>query len=305
MAKVVLTMHILHVWDQAGVAYILAKYQQLQGHEAKVIMIRSNNKYGINEFYKEYILNVAVEEFVEKCIEKAKSADVIHIHSRIDILLKLRQKFDRSKKIILHYHGTDIRGLKKQKLPHRSELSDLAIRSIMMYRRIRDKILFRKRMHIKAQRMADTVIVSTPDLLQFVVKGVYLPNPIDTDHFKPNSISKNEQKEALTIDTEVTDIQWALDYCRKRNINLDIEVYNRVKNPIIYKDMPDLLKKYKIYVDIRYVNKTILQNLSKTALEALACGLRVLDYQLKYHQNLPREHDPINVISGLSIIYSK
>lgn len=298
-------MHILHVWDQAGVAYTLAKYQQLQGHEAKVIMIGDHNKYGLIEFYKQYILNVALEEFTEKCIEKAKSADIIHIHSRIDILLKLRKKFGRSKKIILHYHGTDIRGLKKQKLPHRSQISDLAIRSIMMYRGLRDKVLFKKRMHINAQRMADTVIVSTPDLLQLVAKGIYLSNPVDTDHFKPDSLLKNEQKEALTIDTEVTDIQWALDYCKMHNISLNIEVYNRIKAPIIYKDMPDFLRRYKIYVDIRYVDKTILQNLSKTALEALACGLKVLDYQLKYRQGLPLEHDPINVISRLSTIYSQ
>jgi glycosyltransferase involved in cell wall biosynthesis len=153
--------------------------------------------------------------------------------------------------------------------------------------------------------MADAVIVSTPDLLELVPKGIHLPNPVDTDHFKPDSISKNEQKEALTIDTEVTDIQWTLDYCKRHNIPLNIEVYNRIKDPIIYKDMPDFLRRYKIYVDIRYVNKNILQNLSKTALEALACGLKVLDYQLKYHQGLPREHDPINVISRLSTIYSQ
>jgi hypothetical protein len=160
-------------------------------------------------------------------------------------------------------------------------------------------------MHIKAQRMADTVIVSTPDLLHVVAKGIHLPNPVDTDHFKPDSISKNEQKEALTIDTEVTDIQWALDYCKRHNISLNIEVYNRIKDPIVYKDMPEFLRRYKTYVDIRFVNKTILQNLSKTALEALACGLKVLDYQLKYRQGLPREHDPINVTSQLSNIYSQ
>ena len=54
-------MRILHVWDQAGVAYTLAKYQeQVQGHEAKVIMIGNYNKYGISEFYKQYILNAAI-----------------------------------------------------------------------------------------------------------------------------------------------------------------------------------------------------------------------------------------------------
>jgi glycosyltransferase involved in cell wall biosynthesis len=298
-------MYILHVGDQAGVACILAKYQQrLQGHEAKVITVRNYDKYGINAFYNEYTLNVALEEFAEKCIEKAKQADILHIHGGIDILLKLRQKFGRSKKIILHYHGTDIRGLRKQKLPHRSQLSDLAIKSIIMYRRLRDKVLSRKQVHAEAQKMADKVIVSTPDLLQLVAKGVHLPNPIDTDHFKPDP-KKNGLKEALTIDTEVTDIQWALDYCKRNNIVLDIEVYDRMKNPIMYNAMPDFLRRYKIYIDIRYVNKTTLQNLSKTALEALACGLKVLDYQLQYHQGLPREHNPTNVISHLSTIYSK
>jgi hypothetical protein len=145
--------------------------------------------------------------------------------------------------------------------------------------------------------------VSTPDLLQLVAEGVHLPNPIDTDHFKLDPI-KNGQKEALTIDTEVTDIQWALDYCKRNNIVLDIEVYDRMKNPIMYNAMPNFLRRYKIYVDIRYVNKTTLQNLSKTALEALACGLKVLDYQLQYHQGLPIEHNPTNVISRLSTIYS-
>ena len=173
-------MRILHIWDQAGVACILAKYQRMQGHQSKVIRISGQDKFGIYYFYKEYVFDVKLDGFTEKCIQEAKSADVVHIHSRIDILLKLRENFGRSKKIILHYHGTDIRGLKKQKLPHRSQLSDLAIRSIMMYRRIRDKVLFRKRMHIKAQRMADTVIVSTPDLLHLVAKGIHLPNPVDT-----------------------------------------------------------------------------------------------------------------------------
>lgn len=299
-------MRILHIWDQAGVACILAKYQRLQGHQSKVIRISGQDKFGIYSFYKEYVFDVKLDGFAEKCIQEAKSADVVHIHSRIDILLKLRENFGRSKKIILHYHGTDIRGLKRQKLPHRSRLSDLAIRSKIIYRKIREKILLKKQIHIKAQRLADAVIVSTPDLLQLVMKDSrYLPNPVDTDHFKPRVVLRNEQKDALTIDTEVTDIPWALNYSKKHGINLDIEVYDRIKDPIIYAYMPDFLRKYKVYVDIRYVNERILENLSKTALEALACGLKVLDYKLDYCQGLPAEYDPLNVTSSLSTIYVK
>ncbi len=44
----------------------------------------------------------------------------------------------------------------------------------------------RKLLPFKARRLADTILVATPDLQQFVRKAIYLPNPIDTDHFKPN-----------------------------------------------------------------------------------------------------------------------
>ncbi len=60
------------------------------------------------------------------------------------MVFKMREKYGNSKKIILQYHGTDIRGIKKQKLPHRSKLSDLAVRGIFTYRRVRDAILIKK-----------------------------------------------------------------------------------------------------------------------------------------------------------------
>src|SRR6185436_3124143 len=108
-------MRILHILDAAGVACIYSKYQRKQGHDAKVIWNRDVlDKYGIYDFYRDY---------------------VIHVHGYIDILFELRKKFHRQKKIILHYHGTDIRGLKKQELPHRSLLSDTMIKLKMFYRK--------------------------------------------------------------------------------------------------------------------------------------------------------------------------
>ncbi|HKZ61488.1 MAG TPA: hypothetical protein VJZ68_03600 [Nitrososphaera sp.] len=267
------------------------------------------DKYGINKFYQNYMLNVKPEEFLDRCTEESELADIIHIHSRIDVLFRLREKFGGSKKIVLHYHGTDIRGLDKRKdrATQRLSLSSMIHTS---KRKIATKILSfyltrARQNQVHAQKLANAVIVSTPDLLQLVPKASYLPNPIDTDHFRPDPSPKNQRKEALTMDTEVTDIKWALNYCRKNNIGLDIEVYRRMVAPIMYADMPQFLKRYKVYVDIRHVDKSILQNLSKTALEALACGLDVLDYQLKYHKGLPSEHDPVNVVSRLSSIYLK
>jgi len=289
-------MRILHILDAAGVACIYAKYQRLQGHESKVIWnIDVEDKYGIYDFYKDYVINVNRKEFIERCMQEGESADIIHVHGYIDILIKLRKKFHKSKKIILHYHGTDIRGLNKQELPHRSRLSDAVIKL---------KILYRKMIgHVKAQRLADAVCVSTPDLLSLVRRGIYVPIPVDTDHFRPNTIAKGELKDALTINSEVTNIQWALDYCKRSHINLNIEVFDRTKNPIMYKDIPDFIRGYKTYVDIRYVNDTVLENLSSTALQSLASGLKVLDYKLQFRQGLPPEHNAVNVVSQLSGIY--
>jgi hypothetical protein len=121
------------------------------------------------------------------------------VHSRIDILFELRKKYGSSKKIILHYHGTDIRGLqihKQQTPPSLLSLTDILLKS----KRIAKKILLsnsKKQIHIEAQKLADTVIVSTPDLLELVSKGVHLPNPIDIDHFNQNRISKKMSKKRL------------------------------------------------------------------------------------------------------------
>jgi hypothetical protein len=71
----------------------------------------------------------------------------------------------------------------------------------------------------------------------------------------------------------------------------------------MYADIPDLIRAYRTYVDIRYVNDTVLENLSSTALQALASGLRVLDFKLQFRYGLPPEHDAVNVVSRISAIY--
>jgi hypothetical protein len=290
-------MRILHILDAAGVACIYSKYQQMQGHDAKVIWNKDvADKYGIYDFYKDYLINVTYGKFTETCIEEGETADVIHVHGYIDILFALRKEFHRQKKIILHYHGTDIRGLKKQQLPHRSLLSDTMIKLKMFYRN--------KIGHVRAQKLADAVCVSTSDLLPLVRSGIHIPIPIDTEHFSPKNNSKGELKDAFTINSEVTNIQRALDLCKKNQINLNIEVIDRTKNPILYADIPDFIRGYMTYVDIRYVNDIVLENLSSTALQSLACGLSVLDYKLQFRRGLPSEHDAVNVASQLSKIYS-
>ncbi len=292
-------MYVLHIWDQAGVAFILAKFQQMNGNESKVIRVKNADKYGIDEFYKEYGLFVTTEELVYKSIEEARRADVIHIHSLPEMVINIRNTYGESKVIILHYHGTDIRGFSGDN----SRI--FSLRNILKPKNIVGKIR-KRRLHIKAQRLADRVIVSTPDLIRLVKGSIFLPNPIDTDHFNKKMIKERsgDVYEGVLVNSEVTNVELAMNYCKHKKINLNVNIYDRTKNPIYYKDVPNFLKKYDVYIDLRFVDRKLLKNLSKTALEALACGLRVLNYNLEFVDNLPSEHCPTNVVTILSSIYS-
>lgn len=297
-------MRILHVWDQAGVACILAKYQRRQGYSSSVLRVKGQDKYGINKFYSDLIIFCSEQEFIQRSLREADSAQLIHVHSRIDVIAPLRERYGKSKKIILHYHGTDIRGFSSPAMHHKHHrLASILPNS----KSILKKLIRRKSGNIvknqKAQLAADGILVSTPDLLKLVKRASYLPNPVDIEHFKPDDYQLDRGKRALTIRSEVTDIDWALDYCKRNKVDLDIETYDRTQNPIMYQNMPIFLKRYNTYVDIRLVNGKILKNLSKSALESLACGLRVLDYRLMYHRGLPLEHNPSEVLSKLENIY--
>jgi hypothetical protein len=63
--------------------------------------------------------------------------------------------------------------------------------------------------------------------------------------------------------------------------------------------MPEFFSNYSVYVDIRIVKNQIIESLSKTALEALACNLRVLSFDLKYLNEFPPKHSAANVVAKI------
>ena len=95
-------------------ACILAKYQTKLGHNSKVIRRTNYDLYSIYEFYKDLVEFVDEKNYLDFCLKQAKNADVVHIHSRTDALLFLRKKLGDNTKIIMHFHGTDLRGLKRK-----------------------------------------------------------------------------------------------------------------------------------------------------------------------------------------------
>lgn len=305
-------LKVLHIHDQAGVACILAKYQRMNDIQSKVLSSNTIDKYGILKFYKDYVDIIDRTNFVEYCLAEAKSADIIHIHSVEQLVIKIRKVLGNSKRIILHYHGTDIRGLKKINNPHNSTIQNTKTRTKSYAAKVKNRLRliqmgYYRSLRTEAQKLANEILVSTPDLLLLLPYAKYLPNPVDVDHFSQDNTIHNKvnNNNALTIKTTSGDIQKTLLYCKENNINLKIDVLDRTTTPILYEEIPNFLKKYNIYIDIRIVNEKILENFSKTALESLSCGLKVLNYKLEYIDRLPSIHNPVNVTKELENIYNK
>jgi glycosyltransferase involved in cell wall biosynthesis len=264
---IIFYMKVLNILDIAGVASILAKYiHRLYNIETKVITRAELNPFNIPVYGDMYYGSAKL--FVVKAILLARKYDIIHIHD-VDILIPLFKLLYR-KPTIIHYHGGSIRGKWERRRKFWSK--------------------------------ADVIIVSTKDLLEGAPdNAIYLPNPVDTEHFYYRGsrklgtafhISYNADKEAKDIAKE---------------FNLELTIHNRKENPINHTEMPFILSKYEYYIDIKrdYVTKKLLKgSLSKTALEALACGCKVITYNKSIVEGLPYEHKPQVITKRLFDIYS-
>ncbi len=295
-------MNILHVWDQSGVACILAKYQNRLGHNAKVVRRVNYDPYGIYEFYKDVVEFVDENDYLEFCLKYARKSDIVHIHSRTDVLFYLQKKLEKKPKMFIHFHGSDLRGIKRN-------YSTQKIASIprLIFKSLNSKRI-RERNNLLAERYADKIFLSTPDLRDKIkyATPIILHNPVDTDHFcKTTKLTSDIENSYFTFSTEATsNVSWIKKYCKEHGID-NLQIIDRTKHPITYREMPNFLKRFNTYIDIRYVNDTLLNNFSKTALESLACGLKVIDYELKLWNILPAAYEPTNVIKKVMGIYEE
>ncbi|HIE18236.1 TPA: hypothetical protein EYP75_00775, partial [Candidatus Bathyarchaeota archaeon] len=76
-------MKILHVWNQAGVASVLAKYQRKQGHIADVIKRAGFDDYGIEKYYGTEIYQGQPFDFYRYAAKKSSEYDVVHIDGAV------------------------------------------------------------------------------------------------------------------------------------------------------------------------------------------------------------------------------
>lgn len=277
-------LKILHVWDVAGVASILSRYQRLSGNTSHVLMAYKSkyDPFSITSFYGNEVLESRNKfDFTARALKQARGYDIIHLHSMWKIAPFFRLKYP-DKVIVMHWHGTDIRG----RLPYYYNiLRQLSIRS------------------------ADVHIAATRDLLQYFPRRLteqdhlfYLPNPIDREHFKEMRVTNDR---AFTFAMSYLDNHLLSNYLKDNGWSKPYDVIDRDKTPIPYKSLPDVASNYSTYIDIKIQKGKPLEALSKTALEMLSMGRTVLNYKMELIKTFPQEHDPDHVNRTLYEIYRK
>lgn len=296
-------LKILHCWDQAGVNCLMALYQRELGHQADIIMRKEFDShcyfYGFSEKIMELLpapegsaskrIYLHFPEFTKgiiryfrkksmalkfylRVLRDAKDYDVLHVNSvwMVCLLLPFKKK-------ILEFHGDDMRKSPTFVNP----VSRFIVRAF-----------------IRFYSLFNPVYVSTEDLLDEGLPNlIWIPNPVDTLIFKlrkgfePNTALYS----AMWYEDEAPIVKLAEERGWK------LTIHRRKDNAWIpYEKMPDFLRGYEYYID-RYA----IHSLSKTALECLAMGLKVVRWDGAILEGLPSEHEPLKVAQNTLEIYNK
>ena len=232
---------VLHCWDQAGIACIIAKWQRKLGHEVQVIKPERNDQFGFLSHYNETKVDFGGSDFDDFAVDQAYKYDIIHCHSVVEIASTIKTIYPE-KKVFIHYHGSDLR-----------------TNPINTY----------------ANSLVDGIFYATPDLKPYLPsRSVYISTAVDTDMFYHTIIGKDPF------------------------INTDI------KN-ILYKDTPELYRKYGVFIDKKIVCGKPIPSISKIGWECMALGLKVItfDNRILDQRKLPYTHTPEYVTNLLEKSY--
>ncbi len=255
---------ILHIWNTAGVASVIAKFCDREyGTNSTVITRKEADKVGLTTYGTAYRDGPA--RFFARALLMARSADVVHVHSLDRIVPWLRRIYSK-KPLVIHYHGTDIEGRWKEKE--------------------------------NRWKSANAIVCSTPNLLEGAPSSaVHVPNPVDTDIFRPLDLDRIPGS-ALSfrygMDSEA---EQAAD-----RLGLSLTWFDRWGVP--HDKMPEMFSRFSFYLDLRRpTGHQEARSVGKAALEALACGCQVIDWSGKTLQGLPDENRPEKVAAKWHELY--
>lgn len=287
---------ILHIWDSAGIASLFCR--ELDKHDfadftecymTKVLMRSIHDPFDMTKYYGQESLDLEGRPFLDYAKRVAEDYGIIHIHGLFEIVPEYKKIFPK-KKIVLHFHGSNLTNAK--------DIDEL----------------------IRCTKEADRVICATPDLMDILInKGIspiLILNPIDTDLFKPMHVNEMQKSDhAVYVKIRYIEMDKVKSFVAN-HCNWIFEIYDRDKgsdNPSAWKntgvkfyDMPHFYAKYNRLIDVKiypWLDGEPAQAYSKTGLEALACGLEVLNYKGEIVKGLPMEHTPRYAVTKLIGVY--
>lgn len=220
-------MKILHIWDICNNSALISEKLNEKGHKSFVI---TRKNYSQKELLK-YLINVIYHLLTFK-------ANIIHINAWDKGVLFAKLLSPKSK-IIMHYHGSDIRF---------------------------------KQIPILIQLFSKRICVSTMDLLDIdsIVPIDLLPVLVSKDFYYRGG---REKGTILELDQE--------------------------KRLIEYELMPFILSLFEYYRDKKRISITNSQLLSKTGMEAIKCGTKVITDSGEIVESFPMGH-----IRNYGVIYN-
>lgn len=263
-------MKILHVWDQAATASVIAKWQKRIGHETMVIKNKKHDELHMTGYYGGKIVSNKYL-FVINAVLLSNKFDIIHLHDAWFMVVPLKLLYPK-KKIIMHYHGSMVR----------EELQG-------------------KKSRLKWEKLVDQIIVATPDLLEYEYskQPYYIPNPVDTELFK--KYGNVENNTALISLKKNQSSSRTLMELIKNGFNVKLET---LPQKVEYKFFPSRLVHYEYYADLPIINGKMIHANSICGLQAMSMGLKVISWDYSVTDKLPEYHKPENVVNEIEKIYN-
>lgn len=264
-------INVLHIIDMAGGSSIQSHFYKKLGFGESWVLYH-NKPHPVIDYYNEVERFPRFRNVILEGLKRSRKSevDIILIHGG-EILVPIFKLFSR-KKIVLQYHGSDINEIK------------------------RSKNLFR----IIARSMADAIIYNQKAHEEKIITIKKVPmeyhvNAVDTELFSNKNLEKKGNLAFLSKNLNNKKTNKLLE-----SFN-DLTIIDTQKNGRLpYKELPNLLNKYEMFVDLKVTKYNLLvPTLSMLALQSLSCGCKVFTFENEIKEGLPERHKPEIVMKKL------
>ncbi|MBE6058623.1 MAG: glycosyltransferase [Clostridium sulfidigenes] len=284
---------IIHVNNVANVPLILIKGLKEIGYNSILYQPLLNRENNIKSKFKLIYFRIKDIRYLRRNVEKN---DILHIHYGFYGILGILS----GKKYYLHLHGSDVR----------KNLKSIILGSIT-------KLCIKK---------AINVFYSTPDLYELInpirPDSIFLPNPIDTELFKPIECLKSNNDGYLNIfifarldETKGADkIFKIVDYFSNKDIKIKFTAlkwgsdYSKYEVKYRFVNYIDFIEYDKLPIELNTFDLIIGQLsygvVGVSELQALACGIPTITY-FNYNSIYSDEMPVLNIENekeGIDII---